>query len=111
MSTLLDELRAKLEQLSVNELLSLQEQIIQQLRARTLTNGNGHTVKTNSAYRHVDIPGVRHYTAKEIEAELAEIFTPEELAEINNTDPATLNLPPLPKSLAEMISEDREDRF
>lgn len=57
------------------------------------------------------VEGFYRATAEEVEAELVAIFTPQQLAEIHATNFAELNLPTLPRSLTEMISEEREDRF
>ncbi len=106
MNNQLDEMSVKLKHLSIADLLSLQEQIVQELKVKT--NGNGHSSKPASSKSGL---GFYQPSVEEVEAELAAIFTPEELAEISSMRAEDLNLPPLPKSLAGMISEDREDRF
>ena len=63
------------------------------------------------AGNRVKIPGAYQFSAAEIEAELAEIFTPQELAEIENEDISNLTLPARAKTSTEFLSEDREDRF
>jgi hypothetical protein len=112
MSSTLEMLLEKVEDLSVQELLSLQERITSQLKIKVSSNGNGQVKQQPELPPdYIDIPGVYRLTPEEARKGLEEIFTPEELAEIDAADPNDLKLPPLPKSLAEMISEDREDRF
>ncbi|MEI6045057.1 MAG: hypothetical protein WCS37_11955 [Chloroflexota bacterium] len=107
MSLDLETVLAKVENLDFEELLTLQEQIIHQLRTKAPTP-MVHSVEHSSS-RWVEIPGAYRFSATEIEAELAESFTPEELAEIATTDLS--NLPPGLKTVTEILSEDREDRF
>lgn len=96
----------KIRGLSVEQLLSLQEEIINELRAKTQKN-NG-TNKRKEAQSTQRVSGFYRPSTEEIEAELAEIFTPEELAEVEATDLS--NLPQGPKSLSQIVNEDREDR-
>ncbi len=130
MSTTLQLIMAKAEELSPDELFLLQEYITKQLRQKTLGSVQSPPdayVRVPGAYRltpeeakankdglsYPDASNESIYlptpTAAQLEAELAEIFTSEELLEMEkvNLD----DLPPLPKSLSEMINEDREDRF
>ncbi len=97
----------KIQHLSVRELLTLQEQIIAALRFKTNSSESEMSLNAviNPARR---VEGFYRPTVEEVEAELAEIFTAEELAEIANTDLS--NLPQGTKSLSQMVNEDREDR-
>ncbi len=117
MTTELEDLVAKVKQLSPTELLTIQETVTAELRRKITTNGNG-----NSEAKRPDTPEereaiLRRYfrpqpTKEEIEAQLAQMFTPEELSRIRAID--LTKLPPLPpgaKTLSQMIIEDREDRL
>jgi len=106
-------LQDKVEQLSIDDLLELMERITKELRLKTETNSQIILSNlTNIPDSKITIPGAYQLTPEEIEADLTEIFTAEELIGINAATPAELlTLPTLPKSLAEMISEDREDRL
>lgn len=55
------------------------------------------------------MPGAFRITKAEAEETLAKIFTSEELANLGKTDFS--QLPPLPKSITEILDEEREDRF
>lgn len=59
----------------------------------------------------LNIPGTHRRTKEEIEAHLRNIFTPEQLIEIAQTDISNIVLPPGAKTTAEILEEDREDRF
>lgn len=111
MSSKLDEILPAVEELSVEELWSLQERVLNRLRAKTTTstNGNGQTKEAKLPDKHVVIPGAYRRSPEKIEAFLATIFTPEELARMGKTDFSKLPRPE--KSITEIISEDREDRF
>jgi len=58
--------------------------------------------------RYIHIPGAYQPTREEVEASLARIFTPAELAEMDEVD--LNNLPKGLKSVTQMLNEDREDR-
>lgn len=109
--TILEELQGKLKQLSVNELLALQNQLTTELSQKI---GTPADKPTNSPVTQGEplllnlIPGAYRPTEIEIEEELQALFTPEEMSEMDKLD--LTNLPPLPKSLGEYVSEDREDR-
>lgn len=69
--------------------------------------GQQPTTETKTKHAHQQaVWGIRP-TSEEIEADLAEIFTPEELAEIDKVDLSSLPQWPGQKSLSEMINEDR----
>src|SRR5438105_705147 len=107
MSAELELLVSKVKKLSIEELLTIQETIITELRHKTMLENP--VISTN-------LPGntsifLPKLSPQEIEAELAEIFTPEELAEINAVDLSKLPLLPAGvKTLSEIVNEDREDR-
>jgi hypothetical protein len=75
----------------------------------TQSNPALSSVEQTQPIRRVKIPGAYRPTAEEIEASLASIFTPEELAEIEKVDLS--KLPTGLKSVTEILNEDREDRF
>ncbi len=94
----------------------MQEQITQELRAKTRMTKNGEDSVANkpapaSSTGYVKIRSAYRLTPEQAKAGLARIFRPEELARFETFD---LNqLPPLPqgaKSLSELVNEDREDR-
>jgi hypothetical protein len=101
-TTLIDVLR-QMEELSLADLLTLQRELNGQIRIRS----NSPVVPGKA--RVIKIPGAYQPTLAEIEASLAENFTPEELAAMDAVD--LNNLPVGSKSLSEMVNEDREDRF
>ena len=112
MTTELEDLVAKVKQLSPTELLTIQETITAELRRKITTNSNGETQRPDTPEEREAI--LRRYfrpqpTKEEIEASLKQIFPPEVLALMGHTD--FDKLPAGTKSLSEMIIEDREDRF
>jgi hypothetical protein len=107
--TVIEELRSKLKQLSVNELLSLQSEIITELHQKTAVTP-ATPAQTAKPLTLLDlIPGAYRPTKAQIEAHLAAVFTKEELAEADKVDLNNLPIPPKPVSA--MIIEDREDRI
>jgi hypothetical protein len=99
MSAALEEIVSKFQLLSVQELMEAQEEIIHVLRNKIQEK---NTATVNVAQR-------QSIFSQETLEMLAEIFTPEEIIEIEETDIS--NLPPLTVSLTDIISEGREDRF
>src|SRR4051812_35412251 len=100
----LENLKTKIEKLPTDELFGLLDHITNQLRQRTALNGH----KPPIADRNIrDQDEIYFVTPEEVEAELAELYTPEELALLNSVD--LNNLPKLPKSLSEYLLEDREE--
>ncbi len=101
----------KVKNLSVSELLTVQESITQELRQKTNSDGTttATTYQSTTISRRVNIPGSYRPTKEQIEARLAAIFSPEQLEQMRHADLS--NLPPGSKTVTEMISEDREDRF
>ncbi len=115
MSVNLEQVLSQVRNLGVSELLTIQETITQELRRKTDPTqpvpDPTPTVEAGatSAPRRIHLPHAYRRTPEEIEASLAAIFTPEELAQIGTTDFS--KLPIGPKSASEMLNEDREDRF
>ncbi|NWJ97798.1 MAG: hypothetical protein HXX20_18610 [Chloroflexi bacterium] len=112
MSENLELMLRQFEGLSVDELLVLLEGLSKELRQKMVSNVTlMRPTSFGKRLRPEDIFLPKPSPA-EIEADLAQLFTPEQLKEINQTD---LNrLSPLPKgakSLSELVIEDREDRF
>ena len=95
MTTELQEVLSKVDTLSKEDLKALQKHISEKLEQKPST---------------IDLSKIGYRRSpEEIEAQLAEFLTPEELAAI---DENVINEPlNLPKTLTEYISEDREDRF
>ena len=109
MSSTLEMLLEKVEDLSGQELLSLQERITSQLKIKVSPNGNGQVKKQASlSSDYVEIPGAYRLTPEQVKEIQQKIFTPEELANMGTTDFS--NLPQGPKSLSQIVIEDREDR-
>jgi hypothetical protein len=110
MSARLDPILERIDELSIEELWTLQERVINWLR--TKTNGNGQVKKSEPtlAADHIKIPGAYRLTKQQAEAGLTYIFSPEELAQMETVDLEELKNRLLSKSLTEIISEDREDR-
>lgn len=105
MSLVLDKVLKQVEELSFEELLTLQEKLIDQLEVKKSSSEQN----SEQPKHFIKIPGAYQPSRAEIEASLARMFTPEELAYIGTTDFSKLQLPG--KSTSEMIVEDREDRF
>jgi hypothetical protein len=99
MSTDLEEILERLENLTPEEFRVLEEKVKKGYRAPQQKNNR------------VPIPGTYRPTKEKVEAELKSIFTPEQLAEIARTDISNLVLPPGAKTTAELLEEDREDRL
>ncbi len=107
MSVELDLILSNIKKLSVEELTTIQETVAAELRQQA------ESILAPSQYKasplRIRLPHAYQVTAEEIEASLAAIFTPEELAQLGKTDFS--KLPTGPKSASEMLNEDREDRF
>jgi len=108
MSADTDLILEKVRNLSISELLIVQETIIWELRQKTRSTSEPTPGRANGQ-RYIRIPGAYQPTREEVEASLARIFTPTELAEIGKRDFTKIDLGS--KSLSEMVNEDREDRF
>lgn len=95
MATNLEEIFAIVDTLSKPDLRVVQNRISERL---------------NRNHPKVDLSKISFRLSPEkIEAQLAEIFTPEELADIDESE--LDDFPTLPKTITEYISEDREDRL
>jgi hypothetical protein len=109
--TTLEEVQSKIKELSAADLRLLQEQIEAELRQKTSPPQSTSTKQTaEKPVTLLDlIPGAYRPTKEQIEAHLAAVFTSEERARMGKTDFS--KLPVGAKTVTEMISEDREDRF
>ena len=115
MTTELEDLVAKVKQLSPKELLTIQETVTAELRRKITTDDDNKAKRSDTPEEREAI--LRPYfrpkpTEEEIEAQLARMFSSEELSRIRAVD--LTKLPPLPpgaKTLSQMIIEDREDRL
>lgn len=95
MTASLEQMLSNIETMSEDDLETLQKRISEKLN------------KKNSK---VDLSKVGYrLSPNEIEARLAEFLTPEELADIDESE--LDDFPTLPKTITEYISEDREDRL
>lgn len=108
MTTKLDELLNEIENLSPEEFRILEEKVKRGYRQKT-SSTNMSNKSANEKDNREAIPGTRRPTKEEVEAHLARIFTPEQLAEIARTDVSNIILPPGVKTTAEILDEDRED--
>lgn len=111
MSADLDLVLNKVKELKGDDLLTVLEEIVEQLRHEKQNNTNKRPTKYRNGTRSPASSTGYRPTSEEIEADLAEIFTPEELAEMEKVDLSKLPQWQGQKSLSEMINEDREDRF
>ncbi len=112
MSTALSEVLDRLENLSVDELLTVQEAITKDVRQKLSSSSAKKIIEDNNEVRHrVRIPGAYRPSAQQVETHLASVFTPEQLAQIAQTDVSDIKLPPGAKTTTQILSEDREDRF
>lgn len=126
MSAELDIVKAQVTGLSVTDLLALLEHVTEELRHKVTPNGNGHTTPAVSlsepdqsslseeVWQRLGVIKYPKENTREIlstilaKEEMEEMFT---LEELDGVVPLEIGeLPTLPKSLAELISEDREDR-
>lgn len=119
MNSNLEAVLEKIEELSTEELWTVVEHTNARLRQKTSSNNgtsshsNGVTdVQPQTSIAEADssfllVGGAYRPTKEQIEEDLAQIFTPQELAEIDNFDLSTL--PELPKPLSHYLLEDRED--
>jgi hypothetical protein len=110
MSSDLSEVLNRLENLSVEELLTVQESLTKNVRKK-VHSSTSVGIPGEPTTRRIGIPGTYRATPQEIEAHLKSVFTSEQLAEIAQTDISNLTLPPGAKTTAEILREDREDRF
>lgn len=108
MRTKLETVLNEIKDLELEELEELLENVSQQLRYKTGTVKFGVSGKAIAA-QPLEIPGTYQFSPAEIEAHLAAVFTPEQLAEMERTDSS--NLSKMSRTSTEILSEDREDRF
>lgn len=86
---------SKVDTLSEEDLKALQKHISEKLERKDTT---------------IDLSKIGYrLSPQEIEAQLTEFLTPEDLAEIDENELS--DFPVLPKTITEYISEDREDRL
>ena len=116
MSAKLDTLLNEIDELPIDELLTVLGRVSDQLRHKTATNGNNGYIKPKQepppGRIYLDIAGIERPTPEEIAVDLAQIFTPEELAAMEDVD--IDNLPPPPPgfpTLTEIVSEGREEFY
>jgi hypothetical protein len=111
MSAILENILKELEELTAQESLILLTRLSQHLQRKGLPElGNpSETHPTGDQEGRVRLAHAYRRTPDEIEASLAAIFTPEEVALIGKTDFTKFNIGP--KSLSQTLNEDREDRF
>lgn len=98
---------SKVKNLSREELVALQEHVSGQLNATASINKTQD--KDKQATSQIHIAGAYQPRIEDIEASMAAMSTPEELAEMDRID--FDNLPSNGKSLSQMVIEDREDRL
>jgi hypothetical protein len=110
MSTTLDLITEKLPELSVKELLVLQEKLTSQLHQRLEPAPEPTVAKTEQPLLLDLIPGAYRLTQVEADEILLGLVTPQELKELRNRKSIPLSVPGLSKRLVDYIDEDREDR-
>lgn len=86
----LDLILEKLDSLSLDELLTVQEKITSQLRLRIRPETTVATHNQPEPPLPSSVPGTSQPAADETEADLSEIFTPEELAAMVEVDLSNL---------------------
>jgi hypothetical protein len=111
MSAILENILKEPEELTAQESLILLTRLSQHLQRKGLTELGKASVAdpVGDQVGRVRLAHAYHRTPEEIEANLAAIFTPEEVALIGKTDFTKFNIGP--KSLSQTLNEDREDRF
>lgn len=107
MSADLDLISAKVESLALDELLLLQERIIAQVRQRTIIGDykEQRQKEIEAAFAKITHPNP---TPEQIEAYRARVFPTEIRAQMGYTDFSKIKIGP--KTITQMIDEDREDR-
>lgn len=91
----------KVSDLSVEDLLKIQETVTSELQKKAPDKA--------SRSGRIHLPRAYRRTPKEVEAFLRAAFTPEQYAEIGKRDFSKMKIEG--KSFSEMVNEDREDRF
>ncbi len=105
MSARLEHVLNEIKELSFDELLMLQRQIIDEVQTKAVPT----TPPGKPGQRTLNIPQAYRRNPDEVEASLLAVFGPAQMAAMREVDLS--NLPPGSKTITEMISEDREDRF
>lgn len=102
MSAMLDHVLNEIKELSLEELLLLQRQIIDEVQTKVVPS-----IPTSGkpSKRPLIIPQAYRRNSVDVEASLLAVFGPEQLAAMKEVD--LTNLPPGSKTVTEMISEDR----
>jgi hypothetical protein len=106
MSAMLDRVLNEIKELSFEELLMLQRQIIDEVQTKAVPEAS--TPPGKPGQRPLNIPQAYRRNPAEVEASLLAVFGPAQLAAMKDVD--LTHLPPGSKTVTEMISEDREDR-
>jgi hypothetical protein len=110
MSARLDRVLNEIKELSFEELLTLQRQIIDEVQTKAVpTAPEAATTPDKASQPPLIIPQAYRRNPEDVEASLLAVFGPEQLAAMKDVDLS--NLPPGSRTVTEMISEDREDRF
>ncbi|NWJ98601.1 MAG: hypothetical protein HXX20_22855 [Chloroflexi bacterium] len=109
MSIILERVLSEIKELSFEELLTLQKQIIDEVRTKAAPIEATLSTPTKPSLRPLNIPEAYRRKPEEVEALLVAVFGSEQLAVLEKVDLS--NLPPGSKTVTEMISEDREERF
>ena len=111
MSAILDQILNQIKALPLEELLTLQRQVIDevQIKAVSATQISSGTLVEKPSRRPLVVPQAYRRKPEEVEAALLAVFSPEQLAAMKDVDLS--NLGSGSKTVTEMISEDREDRF
>lgn len=112
MSAMLDHVLNEIKELSLEELLTLQRQLIDEVQTKAIpVTSEPAALPSNPSQpiRTLMVPHSYRRNPEEVEAALLAVFGPEQLAAMKDVD--LTKLPPGSKTVTEMISEDREDRF
>src|SRR4051812_38780701 len=110
MSAMLDHMMDEIKKLSLEELLTLQRQLINEVQVKVVpaTQYSG-PLSEKPAQRSLVVPQAYRRKPEEVEATLLAVFGPEQLEAMKDVDLG--NLGPGSKTVTELISEDREDLF
>ncbi len=111
MSAMLDHVMSEIKELSLEELLTLQRHLIDEVQVKVVpaTQTSSGTMPVKPTQRSLVVPQAFRRKPEEVEATLLAVFGPEQLEAMKDVD--LTNLGPGSKTVTEMISEDREDRF
>ncbi len=112
MSAMLDHVLNEIKKLSLEELLTLQRHLIDEVQGKVkvvLANPSSGTMPEKPTQRPLVVPQAYRRKPEEVEATLLAVFGPEQLAAMKDVDLS--NLRPGSKTVTEMMIKDREDRF